>query len=283
MESSTYQTLLVAGSAIFAIYYLTQVLFGKVMVWRAQLRWKNTRKDKVILHQPPRGLQIVNLSPFCVKLETYLRMAKIDHEVDTSDALFGPSRKFPWISLNGQHYTDTEFIIAHLGKKFDKSFGKSYSKEQLAVATAVRIMLEEHFLFGGVALWRYCLEGRHRLSEMMKLNPAISIWFRLYNRYISTMCYYQGIGRRSPAEIQTLMTRDLEVVSELLGNKNFFLGNEPCEADCAIFAFTSQTMWGLPGSPYEKIVNERFTNIRDYSIRMKELYFPDWDNLLDRK
>jgi len=97
------------------------------------------------------------------------------------------------------------------------------------------------------------------------------------------MCYYQGIGRRSPAEIQTLMTRDLEVVSELLGNKNFFLGNEPCEADCAIFAFTSQTMWGLPGSPYEKIVNERFTNIRDYTIRMKELYFPDWNNLLDRK
>jgi hypothetical protein len=141
-------------------------------------------------------------------------------------------------------------------------------------------MLEEHFLFGGVAYWRYVLEGCHNLHLMMKLNPAISLWFRMYSGYISTMCYYQGIGRKTPAEIEILMSRHLEVVSELLGNKKFFLGNEPCEADCGIFAFTAMAMWGLTGSPYEKLVKERLTNLRDYSIRMKELYFPDWDNLL---
>jgi hypothetical protein len=116
-DCCTLRTAAIAGGTIFGIYYFTQVLFGKIMMWRARIRWQNTKKDKVILHQPPRGLNVVNLSPFCVKLETYLRMAKIEYEVDTMDALFGPSRKFPWISINGEHHTDTEFIISYLGKK----------------------------------------------------------------------------------------------------------------------------------------------------------------------
>lgn len=44
-------------------------------------RWNNAGKDVVVLHIPPRGFFCPSLSPFVVKLETYVRMAEIPHVV----------------------------------------------------------------------------------------------------------------------------------------------------------------------------------------------------------
>jgi hypothetical protein len=44
-------------------------------------RRKSYSKDMVVLHQYPRGLRAPNLSPFAVKLETWLRMADIPYQV----------------------------------------------------------------------------------------------------------------------------------------------------------------------------------------------------------
>ena len=40
-------------------------------------------KDVVILHQLPRGKLTQSVSPFSLKLETYLRMADIPYQVGT--------------------------------------------------------------------------------------------------------------------------------------------------------------------------------------------------------
>jgi len=45
---------------------------------------KNDKKDKVILSQCPRGLITPCIAPFPMKLETYLRLAKIPYEVRES-------------------------------------------------------------------------------------------------------------------------------------------------------------------------------------------------------
>ena len=44
---------------------------------------KDYPRDVVILHQIRRAPLTPNLSPFCLKLETYLRMAKIPYQVRT--------------------------------------------------------------------------------------------------------------------------------------------------------------------------------------------------------
>ena len=35
----------------------------------------------ITLHQPPRAWGMPNVSPFCVKLETYLRMTGVEYQV----------------------------------------------------------------------------------------------------------------------------------------------------------------------------------------------------------
>ncbi len=59
-------------------------------------KWNNTKKDVVILHAIRRGRTVAHASPFVVKLETFLRMAKIPYEVkkDTWAKRIGISCKF---------------------------------------------------------------------------------------------------------------------------------------------------------------------------------------------
>lgn len=53
-------------------------------------------------------------------------------------------------------------------------------------------------------------------------------------------------------EIEELTMKDLQYLSDFLGQKKFILGNEPSEYDCAVFGHLAQVMWGLPDSKFEK-------------------------------
>ena len=58
----------------------------------------NSVSPAIKLFQFPRMFAIPNLSPFCCKLETWLRIAGIPYEtVDTPDPRKGPKGKLPFI------------------------------------------------------------------------------------------------------------------------------------------------------------------------------------------
>ena len=59
----------------------------------------------------------------------------------------GPKGKFPWITLNGEDFTDSQLIIEHLNSVFEKNFSYHLTTEQKATARAFRIMAEEHLLW----------------------------------------------------------------------------------------------------------------------------------------
>lgn len=56
-----------------------------------------------------------SVSPFVLKLETYLRFAKLPYEVDKVD-IWGPKDKTPWVSYDGQLLADSQFIIELLAR-----------------------------------------------------------------------------------------------------------------------------------------------------------------------
>ena len=52
------------------------------------------------LYQFPRGKKFPNYSPFCVKLETYLKIAEIPYEnIYTLDLKKNPKHQMPYIEL----------------------------------------------------------------------------------------------------------------------------------------------------------------------------------------
>src|SRR5262245_11016515 len=74
-----------------------------------------TNGASIRLFQFPRMFSIPNLSPFCSKLETWLRIAGIPYEVvDTADPRTAPKGKLPFIEDGGRRMGDTSLIIEHL-------------------------------------------------------------------------------------------------------------------------------------------------------------------------
>ena len=68
----------------------------------------------IVLHQFPRTSTCASPSPYPIKVETFLRMNKIDYISDFKNFI-GPKGKCPWITdTDGQAIADSEFIIEHL-------------------------------------------------------------------------------------------------------------------------------------------------------------------------
>jgi len=256
--------------------YLLYLFMKDRKLKRTLEKWSNTPKDVVILHGFPAGKTIANASPFVLKVQTFMRMANIKYEMDTID-YFGPKEKSPWISLNGQHVADSEFVIEHLTKKFDVNLNKAYSEKQLAVASSMRIVLDEHW-FWGMALER--LSDFHTTRKVVPFpRPA----FVFLKWVVKRRAKAQGIGLHSKEEVERICLKDLRIVSTILGNQKFICGDEPCEIDAGIFAHLAQCVWGLPDSPYERLLNgNECPNLKEYVVRMKERYWKDWDHIVNK-
>ena len=56
-----------------------------------------------------------------------------------------PKNKIPFIMLNGETVSDSQFCIEYLNKKFDVDLDQSLNTEQKAISRALRKMMEEGF------------------------------------------------------------------------------------------------------------------------------------------
>ena len=82
------------------------------------------------LHQPRRAFGLPNPSAFCVKLETYLRMADISYELVYGEPREGPKGKIPWIDDDGYLLGDTTFIIDYLKKTYGDPLDARLSRKE---------------------------------------------------------------------------------------------------------------------------------------------------------
>lgn len=111
-----------------------------------KLKPKPSRKPRngiVVLHQMPPNYRVLNVSPPCLKLETYLRMNKIPYE---SEYGFNMSSKgkVPWMEYNGSSVVDSNFIVRFLNEKFQFDPDAHLSVVEKAIAHSMLVTLEEN-------------------------------------------------------------------------------------------------------------------------------------------
>lgn len=223
------------------------------------------------------GIPFETSGPFPLKLCTWLRMAKIDHEVVIeNDPRKGPKGKSPWIELAGVRMGDSSIIIAHLSERFGVDLDAHLSEIDKARAIAVQRMLEEHYhqafehqLFLGRG-------GQERIEEFMATMPAVIRWIvpRIMLKQLRTQLHARGLGRHDEAEIVAQGKADLDALSRMLGAGPYFFGDRPSSIDACIFGFLGVTV-------YVKGDNPLFThaaslpNLMAYCERMRAAYFPE--------
>ncbi len=228
------------------------------------------------LHQFAPAFGLPNASPFCMKLETYLRMAGLPYElVNSGDVLRAPKGKLPFIDDDGTRVADTSFIIEYLKGRYGDPLDAGLAPEQRAVATAFQRLLEEN-LYWAVVQTRWIEDaGWPKTREaFFGALPVPLRWILppLARRGLRTEMRGHGMGRHSAAEIRAIGCRDVTAVADFLADKPFMLGEAPTSLDASAYAFLANLLWAPVDSPIQRHARTRPT-LEAYCQRMKARYY----------
>lgn len=229
------------------------------------------------LHQFAPAFGLPNASPFCMKLESYLRMAGLPFEtVNSGDVFKAPKRKLPYIDDAGTIVADSGFIIDHLKARYGDPLDAALSSLDRALATAFQRLFEED-LYWAVVQTRWMEDAgwvKTRAAFFDAMPPVPLRWIvpALARRGIRSEMNGHGMGRHSAAEIHAIGCRDVTAVADFLGDKPFMLGAQPASIDATAHAFLANLLWAPVDSPIQRLARSRPT-LEAYCQRMKARYF----------
>jgi len=238
-------------------------------------------ENHLVLKQCPRGRKTPCIAPFPLKLETFLRVHKIKYELDFNGhepKLYGS----PWIKFNTEDITDSQNVVVFLIDTYGIQSERKLSADQRAMSTAYTHLLENH-LYWGIALWRWVYDGARSLKEIQLLPKKIQELIPDVCRTVAQAAWFHGIGKMTPAEVKKAVLKDLASLSEFLGEKEYFLDTVvPTELDCTAFGMLAQFLWNMKGPFHDAILNSH-VNLRNFCWRMRQTYWPDWEDCVNNK
>jgi glutathione S-transferase len=186
-----------------------------------------------------------------------------------------PKGKLPYIDDDGTILADSTFIRLHIEKKYGFDFDAGFTPEQRAVAWAAEKMCEEHLYFAMVAArWLDHANFATGPAEFFKavpmpLRPVVQ---SLIRRKVEKTLKLQEFGRHTAAERDELAIADINALAALLRDKAFLLGEKPCGADAAVFAFAAGFLTPVFATPI-RTAAERHKNLTGYRERIMQQYF----------
>ena len=230
------------------------------------------------LFQFPRLFAIPNVSPFCCKMETWLRIVGIPYEVvDTPDPRKGPKGKMPFIEEGSLRMGDTSLIIDHLKKTRGVDPDTHLDAGQRAIALAVQRTLEEHYVF--VCLYTHFVrdEGWQHMQHTFTGVPAFvrPLVVPMIRGQMRKILKFQGVGRHSDAEIMEAARRDWQAVTTLFGDGPFFFGAEPTTIDATLFGVLATTLRTPIPSPIRDFLQGQ-PKLVAHTEHMRQRFFPEF-------
>ncbi|CAI9720807.1 Hypothetical predicted protein [Octopus vulgaris] len=228
----------------------------------------NSKPDKVILHFKTLGSP--ELSPFRLKLETYLKLCQIPYELSHIRQLSSKG-KLPWIEHNGVVVEDTQFCIDYLNNSFNVDLNEKLSPYERSLSRAFQVMIEENTTWC-LLLSRWKYERKPKFFQALKVNVVFTY---LITKSLMRKSSGHGIGLHTWEEIKSIAKKDLTALSDFLGEKKYLFGNFMTLADCSAFGLLVQICYNHTDSYLHQLVNDSFPNLKDYCDRIRNEYYPD--------
>lgn len=229
----------------------------------------------IILYQGPAGFGLANVSPFCLKLETYLRMTGIPYQAKAAEFGKAPKGKIPFIEEDGAFLGDSQFIIEHLKRKHGDTLDAKLSPEDLARGHLVRRTLEES-LYWQIIYERWIADEGWRVYKPIfeAIFPPVvgKLIVPMIRRGVTKAARTQGLGRHRPEEILEMGKADVSALAAALGDKPYLLGEQPTSFDAAFYAFIVSIIAFPVDSPLRKYTLEQKNLVR-YCERFQQRYF----------
>ena len=202
------------------------------------------------LYQPPAPGKswndIPNMSPFCTKLETFLRMAKIPYETVHAATMGAPKKKIPYIRDGDTAMGDSGLIVDYLKKKHGDPLDNWMTETQRGQAHVLRRSMEEGSYF--YLFWlRWMSDESYEFVKAFfrpMLPPVIGpLIMRKIRKECAKTLWRQGTGRHAREEIVRLSIQDLNAYASILGDKKYFMGDQPSTVDATMYGFLTAILW----------------------------------------
>jgi len=255
---------------------------------KSKLHRPNFVKGKVYLCQFPVSPGVKSISPFGLKLESWLAMNNIPYEnVYTME--FSEKGQIPYVEFNGSQIADSNIIMEKLGEVFKVDCDAVLSDFDKAVGHSVLTMVENHTSKGGF-LWRYGYHNDEFMDKMWVYFNANSfirwVMSMTFPAWLRLKLYFHGINRH-PIEVVSKMTfKDLKAISNIMQSggvekKRPYLFNteKPTSFDCALFGHLAQFLYIPMDFPQKRYIEESCANLKRFADSFKEDLFPNWEDL----
>jgi len=242
---------------------------------------KEEEPPKVKLHQFPVGKEIPSTSPFCLKVETFLRINKIPYENNRGYKM-GKKGKLPWIEYNGERIADSKFIFEYLKDKFEANLDQELTDVEVATGRAVTTMLEESTYWA--LIYNRYVDNFNEFKKFMAQGPGgigFNVSQKMFQRKMRSNLDGHGMGRHTKEEVYNIAEGDLRALSAILGEKEYILGDKISSFDCAVFGLCANILYAGMDNPLKEFINESTTNISNLCDKIKESYWSDWDAIIE--
>jgi glutathione S-transferase len=231
----------------------------------------------ITLYQFPPAFGLPSGSSFCLKLETYLRMADLPFQVaSTMDMSKAPKGKFPYIVDQGKTIADSNFIIEYLKQTYGDPLDASLSPVERAIALAMQRLIEENLYWVAVySRWQDPINWAITQDTFFRDFPPLlkAIVPTLARRSTLQNLKGHGIGRHTIAEVYQIGITDITALADFLADKPFFMGDRPTTLDASAYGTLAQILQVPIQSPV-KAHAETFPNLAAYCQRMKSQFYP---------
>ena len=230
------------------------------------------------LYQFSPAFDVPNLSPFCMKLEAFLRVCNIPFQViDEDDPSTGPKGKLPYIRDNGVTIGDSELVIDYLESKLDFRMDGHLGNHQAAIHHTTIRMLEDH-LYWAILYSRWIDEHnwptlKHELFYDVP-PPFSTVMAGRMRKRIEQQLHAHGMGRHNRDEVYAKGCKDIRALSAVLGDHTWFGGDYVAKLDLVATGMLCNILIPEMPNPLADCVRET-GNLEAYATHARRVLFPD--------
>lgn len=229
------------------------------------------------LHSFGSNLNMVDPSPFVLKVDIFMRMAGIqfEHVPSVNNLSRAPKGKLPFIVDGDITIADSHFIILYLKNKYNVDLDSQISSEQRHIGYLMAKSLDEnlywcllHSRWADDSCWAYVKEAFFGSMPF----PVKYIVPLIARRDIISALKKQGMGKHSEEEIKILARESFDSLSAILGQQTYFFGEAPCSFDVSAFAFLGEFILTTLDNEYNDIARS-YDNLVKYCNNMQAQYY----------